>query len=58
MAEAVVDALLEHLAPGNHELVLFDVNRYATVQPLLVSDPGPLTQRLLALPHAALRPHA
>lgn len=48
-AEAVVDALLEHLAPGRHELVLFDVNRYATVQPLLVADPGPLTQRLLAM---------
>jgi alpha-beta hydrolase superfamily lysophospholipase len=49
-AEAVVDALLEHLAPGNHELVLFDVNRFSVVQQLLVNDPGPLTQRLLALP--------
>jgi alpha-beta hydrolase superfamily lysophospholipase len=49
-AEAVVDALLEHLAPGKHELVLFDVNRYSMVQQLLVNDPGPLTQRLLALP--------
>jgi esterase/lipase len=49
-AEAVVDALLEHLAPGNHELVLFDVNRYSMVQQLLVSDPGPLTQRLLTMP--------
>jgi hypothetical protein len=26
-AEAVTDVLLEHLAPGSHELVLFDVNR-------------------------------
>jgi alpha-beta hydrolase superfamily lysophospholipase len=50
LADAVVDALLEHLAPEGHELVLFDVNRYASVQPLLVRDPGPLTQRLLALP--------
>jgi len=49
-AEAVVDALLEHLAPGNHELVLFDVNRYSMVQQLLVNDPGPLTQRLLTMP--------
>jgi alpha-beta hydrolase superfamily lysophospholipase len=49
-AEAVVDALLEHLAPQDHELVLFDVNRYSMVQQLLVNDPGPLTQRLLALP--------
>ena len=49
-AEAVVDALLEHLAPGNHELVLFDVNRLAGAQALLVRDPGPLTARLLAMP--------
>ncbi len=49
-AEAVVDALLEHLAPAGHELVLFDVNRLAAVQPLMVADPGPLTQQLLALP--------
>jgi esterase/lipase len=49
-AEAVVDALLGHLAPGSHDLVLFDVNRYSMVQQLLVDDPGPLTQRLLALP--------
>ncbi len=49
-AEAVVDALLEHLAPGHHELVLFDVNRLAGAQALLVRDPGPLTARLLAMP--------
>jgi len=49
-AEAVTDVLLEHLAPGNHELVLFDVNRYAPVQALLVNDPGPLTERLRARP--------
>jgi alpha-beta hydrolase superfamily lysophospholipase len=49
-AEAVSDVLLEHLAPGNHELVLFDVNRYAPVQELLVNDPGPLTERLRARP--------
>lgn len=47
-AEAVADTLLERLAPEGHELVLFDVNRYADVQPLLVSDPGPLTERLRA----------
>lgn len=49
-AEAVVDALLEHLAPGDHELVLFDVNRYSMAQQLLVDDPAPLTQRLLTMP--------
>jgi len=45
-AEAVTDTLLDHLAPDGHELVLFDVNRYTDVQPLLVDDPGPLTERL------------
>jgi alpha-beta hydrolase superfamily lysophospholipase len=45
-AAAVTDTLLDRLAPDGHELVLFDVNRYADVQPLLVDDPGPLTERL------------
>lgn len=49
-AEAVVDVLLEHLAPEGHELVLFDTNRLAAAQSLLVSDPGPLTGRILAMP--------
>jgi alpha-beta hydrolase superfamily lysophospholipase len=49
-AEAVVDALLEHLAPGQHELVLFDVNRLDAARALLVADPGPLTAKLLAMP--------
>jgi alpha-beta hydrolase superfamily lysophospholipase len=48
MAPAVVDSLLARLEPGNHELVLFDVNRLAVVQPLLRSDPAPFTRRLLA----------
>ena len=47
--DAVVDALLEHLEPNGHELVLFDINRNASIQPLLVKDPGPLTGRLLAM---------
>ena len=49
-AEAVTDTLLDRLAPGSHELVLYDVNRYAAVQELLVDDPGPLTQRLRSRP--------
>ena len=49
-AEAVVDALLEHLAPGQHELVLFDVNRLDAARALLVADPGPLTAKLLSMP--------
>lgn len=50
VAPAVVDALFAHLAPESHELVLFDVNRYSEIQALLVADPGPLTQKLLAMP--------
>jgi len=54
-AGAVVDSLLGRLAAEGHELVLFDVNRLAVVQPMLVADPAPLTQRLLA---QAQRPFA
>lgn len=46
--DAVVDNLLEHLAPDRHELVLFDINRNRVKSTLLVSDPGPLTARLMA----------
>ncbi|MFQ5993452.1 MAG: alpha/beta hydrolase [Acidiferrobacterales bacterium] len=46
--DAVVDNLLEHLAPGHHELVLFDINRSSVASTVLVSDPGPLTARLMA----------
>jgi alpha-beta hydrolase superfamily lysophospholipase len=49
-APAVIDDLLGRLAPDGHELVLFDVNRLAVVQPLLINDPAPLTRRLLAEP--------
>ena len=43
----LVDALFMKLAPGDHELVLFDVNRHADAEPLLRSDPEVLTDRLL-----------
>ena len=46
--EAIVDNLLSLLRPQRHELALFDVNRYASKASLLVDDPGPLTDRLLA----------
>ena len=46
--DAVVDNLLEHLAPGRHELVLFDINRTSVATTVLVADPGPLTARLMA----------
>jgi alpha-beta hydrolase superfamily lysophospholipase len=46
-ADAVIDNLLEHLAPNHHELVLFDINRSKVKSTLLVTDPGPLTDALL-----------
>ncbi len=46
--DAVIDNLLEHLAPQRHKLVLFDINRRSIKKSVLVSDPGPLTARLMA----------
>jgi hypothetical protein len=54
-AGAVVNVFLGRLAPEGRELVLFDVNRFAVLQSLLVADPGPLTQQLLTMPQ---RPYA
>ena len=45
--DAVVDRLLGRLAAGDNELVLFDINRSAVAAPILVDDPGPLTNRLM-----------
>jgi hypothetical protein len=47
--EAVVDNLLMRLPANRNELVLFDINRNAAIKStLLVSDPAPLTERLMA----------
>ena len=46
--DAVVDQLLKPLGPHGHEFVLFDINRFAAKAMLLVSDPGPLSARLMA----------
>jgi alpha-beta hydrolase superfamily lysophospholipase len=46
--DAVVDRLLKHLKPDRHELVLFDINRFAAKSSLLIFDPAPLTTRLTA----------
>lgn len=46
--EAVVERLLALLAPRRNELVLFDINRFAAKSTLLISEPGPLTDRLMA----------
>ncbi len=45
--DAVADQLLKRLAPEGHELILYDINRFAIKSPLLVADPGPLTERLM-----------
>jgi len=47
--EAVVDNLLMRLPANRNELVLFDINRNAAIKStFLVSDPAPLTERLMA----------
>ncbi len=46
--DAVVDRLLKHLKPDRHELVLFDINRFAAKSSLLIDDPAPFTARLTA----------
>jgi alpha-beta hydrolase superfamily lysophospholipase len=46
--DAVVDRLLKRLKPERHELVLFDINRFAAKSSLLIADPAPLTARLMA----------
>jgi len=45
--DAVADQLLKHLASDGHELILYDINRFALKAPLIVADPGPLTRRLI-----------
>jgi alpha-beta hydrolase superfamily lysophospholipase len=45
---AVVDRLLKHLRPERHELVLFDINRFAAHSSVLVGDPAPLTDRVMS----------
>ncbi len=44
---AVVDRLLNPLPENGNELMLFDINRNAVNSVLLISDPGPLTNRLM-----------
>jgi hypothetical protein len=45
--DAVVDRLLRLLDPHRHELVLFDINRFAAKSILLFSDPGALSTRVI-----------
>ena len=43
-----MDGLFERLPAGNHELVLFDLNRVADVEHLLKQDPRESVERLFA----------
>jgi alpha-beta hydrolase superfamily lysophospholipase len=45
--QAVVDRLLGLLPDIGNELVLFDINRAAAISSILVTDPGPFTNRLM-----------
>jgi alpha-beta hydrolase superfamily lysophospholipase len=45
---AVADNLLRNLAPNRHELLLYDINRYAVKSPLVVTDTAALTEQLMA----------
>ena len=45
---AVENRLLRPLGPHSHELVLFDINRLTVGAAILITDPGPLTNRLMA----------
>lgn len=46
-ADAVIDSFFKHLGPDGHELVLFDINRFAAKATLLIDDPGLLSDRLM-----------
>jgi alpha-beta hydrolase superfamily lysophospholipase len=46
-ADAVVDSFLKHLGADRHELVLFDINRFAAKSTLLIDDPNSLSDRLM-----------
>jgi esterase/lipase len=44
---ALVSGLFDRLAAEGHELVLFDINRNAEAEPILVSNPEAATRKLL-----------
>ena len=45
---ALVSGLFDRLAAQGHELILFDINRNAEAEPILVSHPEAATRKLLA----------
>jgi hypothetical protein len=50
-APALVEGLFERLPPGGHELVLFDINREAEIEPILKSNPAAVLEALRADPN-------
>jgi len=47
---ALVRNLFDRLPQGGHELVLFDINRMAEMEPIMISDPSAAVQALLDNP--------
>ena len=43
-APELIKGFFSYLQPNNHELVLFDVNRYARIEPIMSWDPSPFVQ--------------
>ncbi|MCP5248026.1 MAG: alpha/beta fold hydrolase [Candidatus Accumulibacter sp.] len=52
-APALVSGLFERLPAGGHELVLFDINRMAEIEPLLKFDPAAAVRALRDNPERA-----
>jgi alpha-beta hydrolase superfamily lysophospholipase len=50
-ASALVSGLFDRLPAGGHEIVLFDVNRYTQVEPLMKSDPASWIDSMLRKRH-------
>ncbi len=50
---ALVEGLFERLPRGGHELVLFDINREAEIEPILKSNPAAVLEALQADPNPA-----
>ena len=48
VTQAVVDNLLKPLGDRDNELVVFDTNRLAAKTALLISEPGPFANRMMA----------
>jgi len=52
LTKDLVTQLFDRLPPGNHELVLFDLNRVARIESLMTKDPSPVLDALRAKPES------